>query len=220
MPSKSNAAATAAGSFTSNVAFRVAAIDYPRLMRTAPEVLKEKLEQATKKWSAKMIEILVLKRLTKKGVQPPGGGLAVRSGTLRRSFDATVTELGKVGWRAVIFSDVKYAAIHEFGGTIRARKSKYLTIPLPPMLTATGVLRQSARSVPDTFVFKSKRGNLFIARTDANGKLELLFLLRTEVYIPARMGLRAMLAKEGTPLQIELVKKAIAAALRAIGKGK
>jgi hypothetical protein len=47
------------------------------------------------------------------------------------------------------------------GGTITAKKSKYLTIPLAP--EAYG---RKARRFPDLFVIKSKKGNLLLVKPD------------------------------------------------------
>ena len=47
------------------------------------------------------------------------------------------------------------------GGTIRAKRSKYLTIPLVAEAYA-----RSARRFPDLFVIKSKKGNLLLVKPD------------------------------------------------------
>jgi len=73
---------------------------------------------------------------------------------------------------------VKYARKQDVGGKIVA-KGKYLTIPFP------GV-KGTARSQPGkTFFFKSRAGNLILARTQGKGKLVPLFLLKKSVTIPA-----------------------------------
>jgi phage gpG-like protein len=83
---------------------------------------------------------------------------------------------------------VKYARIHEFGGTITPKKAQYLAIPMAAAKTGTGVSRyESPRQVPGLFVFKSKAGNLLLARREGKkGKLKLFFVLKKSVKIPAR----------------------------------
>lgn len=82
----------------------------------------------------------------------------------------------------------KYA-VHERGATITAKKAKYLTIPLPAALRPNGTpLRPSARDWDNTFVGKSKKGNLLIFRKTDNGIVPL-YALKKQVKIPARLGL-------------------------------
>jgi hypothetical protein len=57
-----------------------------------------------------------------------------------------------------------YSRIHEYGGTTKPIRAKYLTIPMDTLKTKAGVARITARDLPrnQTFVAKSKKGNLFI----------------------------------------------------------
>jgi hypothetical protein len=76
--------------------------------------------------------------------------------------------------------DVKYARIQDEGGIIKAKNIKYLTIPFP------GVKGTSDNYRGNSFVFKSKAGNLIIATKTGKGqKLKPLFLLKKQVTIPA-----------------------------------
>lgn len=77
------------------------------------------------------------------------------------------------------------AGIHEYGCNITASKAKYLTVPM----TAQAAGRK-AKSFSNTFVYTSKNGNKFIARS-VNGELELLYWLTKSVHIPERSFLRA-----------------------------
>ena len=84
----------------------------------------------------------------------------------------------------------KYAEIHETGGVIRP-KGKVLAIPVGNALTPAGVARFGPRDVPDGFWRKSKNGNLvFLAPKGAGGELEVLFVGKTSVTIPARAPMR------------------------------
>jgi hypothetical protein len=81
-------------------------------------------------------------------------------------------------------------AFHEEGGTIQARKSKYLTIPLPAALDAQGMpLKRRARDWKHTFVARSKRGNLLIFQKMPSGDILPLYVLKTSVRIPKRLGM-------------------------------
>jgi phage gpG-like protein len=83
-----------------------------------------------------------------------GIDLNVRTGALRRSFGVTVSGSNLNDLSASNYTDSKYAPIHQYGGTIRA-KNKYLRVPGGPYLnipsnnnqTPSGVTRMSAGQV-------------------------------------------------------------------------
>jgi hypothetical protein len=85
--------------------------------------------------------------------------------------------------------DVKYARIQDEGGEIRPKGHPFLTIPMPGV---TG----KARDYKDSFVAFSEKGQWMIARsTGANkDKLEVLFLLRRKVRLPATRWFTKILA--------------------------
>jgi phage gpG-like protein len=148
------------------------------------------------------------------GSNKSGPGLSVRyrQGHLARSFGWDVNAGdGKAIVMRVFSAGVPYANIHEFGGTVKpAGGRKYLTIPIADNLRANGTPKfPSARRLMDdpsrdTFIFKSKRGNLLIAEPSItkggkrryvkgpNGekkeKLKLLFALKPSVTIRPRLG--------------------------------
>jgi len=97
---------------------------------------------------------------------------------------------------------VGYLRTHEYGATIRAKRAKYLTIPLPPALNPDGTpKKRSARDWHDTFVITSKAGNLLIVQKRA-GRIVPLYVLKKEVTIPARLGMRDTL-QAGLPLFVD-----------------
>lgn len=133
--------------------------------------------------------------------------LKTRTGALRSSISSVVTESGgniialigsgvRQGRRATYDASsgrwnadgrLPYADIHETGGIVKPRNSKYLAIPLPAALTAAGVLKKRPRDYSDTFVRKSKGGNLMIfQKVGQRGKIRALFVLKKSVTIPAR----------------------------------
>jgi len=97
--------------------------------------------------------------------------MKMRSGLLRSSIRSKVVD-ESTGWTVTLSAgdkqQVKYAHIQEFGGTVQGRP--WLRIPLRPALTGRGGLvdRFAGESLRATgipwFVFKSRKGELFIAR--------------------------------------------------------
>lgn len=82
-----------------------------------------------------------------------------------------------------------YMLIQEFGGKIGG-KGKLLTIPLPAALDGRGIpLHDNPRAWENTFVGKSRNGNLIIFQRRLS-QIVPLYVLRSTVYIPARLGLR------------------------------
>jgi len=103
-----------------------------------------------------------------------GGPLRNRTGMLRRSIRhrfAAGSRLQDI--RLTCYSDgVVYAPIQEFGGVIRPKNARFLTIPLPPALTAAGVARFSARQL-----IAANPGRTYFVRLDSG---ELLLVLRPD----------------------------------------
>ena len=144
-----------------------------------------------------------------------------RSGALANAYRVYRTTESSLDGSAGIRSGVRgseYAKMQEFGGTIRPKRGKDLTIPTTAALTPSGVLsgrykiRKSGTGYTtdagDTFLFKSRRGNLLIGikktktkgfgagvvqRAVASGRgkdreLTAFYVLRRQVRIPARFG--------------------------------
>jgi hypothetical protein len=94
--------------------------------------------------------ILLVERALKGNVS--GSALNVRSGRLRSSLGSKVEAddnglVGTVGSGVRSGDRVKYANIHEGGGTITPRIKQFLTIPLDAAKTPSGVTRFSADDV-------------------------------------------------------------------------
>lgn len=128
------------------------------------------------------------------GTSPAGvfpGTLSKRSGRLLASLDDGNIFVGSGGPDAVLLSYTLdgIAAVHERGATIRAKNVKYLTIPLPAALNSNGTpKRPNARSWPNTFVQRSRKGNLLIFQKQAGGRIIPLYVLKREVKIPKRLA--------------------------------
>lgn len=121
------------------------------------------------------------------------GRLNRRSGRLMKSLRVRVFPGSKTIEQVAgeIGTQSPYAGVHEYGATIRPKRSKYLAIPLPAALDSRGVpKRRGPRSWKNTFVAKSKAGNLIIfqRRRGVKGIIPL-YVLKKEVTIPPRLGL-------------------------------
>jgi hypothetical protein len=121
-----------------------------------------------------------------------GNSLSRRSGDLVASLKAAAQVIGSdMSSLHATLGGVFYARIQEEGGTIVPKKAKYLTIPLPAALNANGTpKKQKARDWDKTFIIESKKGNLLIVRREGKA-LTPLYVLKTQVYIPPRLNLRA-----------------------------
>ena len=95
--------------------------------------------------------------------------------------------------------------IHETGGVITAKSGRYLTIPLPAALDSRGVpLRPSARDWDNTFVQRSRKGNLIIFQKRSQGIVPL-YVLKSSVTIKPRLGMESAFMSEIPVLQERLL---------------
>lgn len=78
--------------------------------------------------------------------------------------------------------DVPYAAVHEYGATIRPKRARYLTIPLAANKTAGGDVRMAPRMIRNAFFVRSRRGNLLMMDPQRGP----MFVLVNQVKVPAR----------------------------------
>lgn len=131
------------------------------------------------------------------------GRIKSRNGAMRNQLKSGRRPKGSgtPGTVSETFLVRSWIAIHETGGTITPKQSRYLTIPMPAALRADGTLkRRSAASWSGrykTFVLTSKKGNKFIAYRKRDGSLVLLYHLAPEVRMKKRLDLlRAIKAHE------------------------
>lgn len=141
-------------------------------------------------------------------------GLAKRTGELARSFQMSLAGETLADAKLRIWTTSPYAKIHEYGGTIRPVKGKWLTIPLPGAATKAGVARGGARDFENTFFAWSKNGNLILFQKGKGkkGKPTPLFVLKEEVTIPARLGFRALWSSTALERKIR-VREAVRVAM-------
>ena len=152
-----------------------------RKLKQLPDVLNLGLRKGLQEFLFDVID-RARKKLT-------GDVLKVGRGWLRNSLYSQIEEttdriLGRFGTK-----DIVYARIHEFGGLILPRRSRYLAIPLP------GTRFKPAEYL-NTFVARSKAGNLLIfqkAQGRGGETIKPLFVLKKYVVMPERSYLRSSL---------------------------
>lgn len=149
--------------------------------------------------------------------------IQTRSGALRRSFDFALRGSGADAELRMFSAGLPYARTQEYGGTIRPKNKRYLTVPLPDALTAGGNLKGGARLVQrgstrtgrpkyvtadgqPTSIFRSKRGALLIGSRARNGRTLLLYTLREQVNLRPRLGFRQVFETYTAPLLLDLMR--------------
>ena len=109
-----------------------------------------------------------------------------RTGQLRRTIGMKLLPQGSDAYKLEVgTTGSKYARILEKGGVIRPVRKKMLTIPLP------GV-KGWARNYDNTFIQRSRKGNLLIFQKVGKG-IKPLFVLKDRVRIPAFMWMEKSL---------------------------
>lgn len=119
--------------------------------------------------------------------QSKGKSVNARSGELSRSWLTMLQGTNLRTLVAEVFTTSKYARIHQFGGVIRPKRAKYLTIPTKFNQTPRGNTRTGARHLVNSFVKRSKKGNLLIFQSQPSGDIKPMFVLKKQVTIPKRL---------------------------------
>lgn len=192
--------------------------------RVFARAIKKDWDGAAKVLSTELREFLdgVAQALVERhsGAWPAGtteNTLSKRSGSLLNTIVQSVNVEGQTFQtiRGTIGGS-RIAAVQEFGATIRPKNAKFLTVPLPAALNSDGTpKKKSAREWQNTFVARSKAGNLIIFQRQGT-QIVPLYVLKTSVKIPPRLGLRKTL-EVGIP---HFVDKSMDALVRAIMAAK
>lgn len=103
-----------------------------------------------------------------------------RTGAIAHGVESRIG-LMRLGARGRALS---YGATHEEGAVIHGKP--WLAIPLPSIRRPSGLAPPTSEFRADSFVYKSRRGNLLIARRRADKSIENLYVLRRSVSVPAR----------------------------------
>lgn len=97
--------------------------------------------------------------------------------SLSRRLRGSITWVAEAA-KVEVGTNVVYAAIHQFGGTIRAKNGPFLSIPVTPAARAAG----SPRNMAGLHVATTLKGQYILV--DQKGTTQ--YLLRHQVTIPAR----------------------------------
>lgn len=169
-------------------------------VRSEPKAVHKEMRPAFEKWGSNW----------QKGVQArlEGGDLKSRTGALKRSIQQRVTggSLDELTLRMESAGNLAYARAQEFGGVIRPKTSKYLTIPTSFNKKASGAADfTSARALisahpNDTFFRRTDKGRLFLFWNDPTKKE---VVSRTRKFSDLRAG---SVAKGAAVPMFQLVK--------------
>lgn len=143
--------------------------------------------------------------------------LSKRSGRLIASIQESVKITGtSFGDLQGYIGAASPAAVHEYGATIKPKTAKFLTVPLPAALDSRGLpLKKRARDWDNTFVAKSRKGNLLIFQRRGT-QVVPLYVLKSSVTIPPRLGMGKTL-QTGIPYFVDRAMDAMVANI-ALGK--
>lgn len=119
--------------------------------------------------------------------------LAMRSGrgldSVFKSIKVSINNGRNGSWLVQGQVSTGKLSIHETGGTLRPETGKYMALPLRAALSPSGVpLKSGPRQWDNTFVRRTRNGNLIIFRKD-RGTVVPLYLLSQSVTIPPRLRL-------------------------------
>jgi|GEM_PF-1881729 len=123
-----------------------------------------------------MSGLVVIGNAAKRKVKSQG---LIKTRTLIRSIHEEIISQSGDRAEGQIGTNLEYAAIHEFGGVVKPKTSKYLAIPV-------GSYTGSPRTHADLKLRKTVKGNLVMV--DASGKVQ--YVLKKSVEIPARPYMR------------------------------
>ena len=187
--------------------------------------LPKRIDEAAKRGihkAALLVHRRVQERLTGRG--PGNESLHVRSGKLLQALNTSAPEFVSGSWQARVgFRQGpagKYAPVHEYGATIRAKK-RLLAIPTRFARTAAGVARTiTPRDYEGFWTTRlgSKHYSSPIFFGTAGGRLLPLFIGKREVRIPARKPLRASLSERRQVIR-DTVREEVTRALATVAGG-
>lgn len=113
-----------------------------------------------------------------------------KTGNLGRSI---ITKFKDDHLTGLVGTNIVYARIHEFGGFIRPKQAKNLTIPLNRKAELT-TAREMFATNPKRMFFANPKGNLILFMNMGKGvPPQAMYVLKKEVYIPPRPYMRPSL---------------------------
>lgn len=155
------------------------------------DTISEKLGRFLPRAIEKLVEMVAYEVRQQILANVTGNVLKVRSGQLRNSWSGNpeMFRRGTASYAMLRSQGTPYAAIHEFGGTIRPKKAKHLWIPLNAMKTATGASRATPRELlsnPQSLGYDGTFTRKGIVFGKQKKEIIPLFVLVDSVEIPAR----------------------------------
>ena len=186
--------------------FEAAADDILKSLAAAPDRAAKRVSQDLMKALQRVAKGLADKHGTPwtPGEQT-GDTLHARSGKGMASIAQSIRVSGSTLDALTGSIDTGDMTIHETGGTITARNSKYLAIPLPDALDARGLpIMPSARDWPGTFVQRSRAGNLIIFQRKGR-RIIPLYVLKPSVTIRPRLRMEEAVQGEMPWFQERLI---------------
>ena len=197
-----------------------------KALAAAPKLLAKScafgFEQIGDAYVAEMQDVFTAQPSGKFGGNKTASKLINRTGALRQTLRHRVfnkTDLKQLSLRVTI-GDAQtghYAKLQEEGGTIKPKRARKLAIPLPDNKTTAGRTRFAPRDVPGGFILPLP-SNTFIARKGDDGQLELMYVLKDQVTVPARLGFRKRFrSKRNRQLRNRIMRERINRALQRAG---
>ena len=149
--------------------------------------------------------------------QAYGDKLQNRTGATRRGIGYATRDN-----ELTVYAEGVHVKVQEFGGTIRPKRRKYLTIPTKSALTPSGALKGGARLVgghrtadgEPTFIIRARSGFMYIAVRTKTGKVKALYRLASQVTIQPRLNFRRTFYQDTIPFMQQQLD---AAAKEAVG---
>ena len=136
--------------------------------------------------------------------------LRSRTGQLVRSIRGEVTEAGdllELRLSAGRDRQLRYAAMQEYGGTIRPKRARWLTIPVGAALTPAGVPRYASAREAGQLRFVPIDGARALLVRDRRGRSDILYVLRKRSTIREKSFMRDAFSAATRDLQDRLSGK-------------
>jgi len=156
-------------------------------------LLPDAVHRANKRAMRMSIRAIARHIAKSKFARPGGEGspLHARTGQLARDIILSTEEANAVQEVGdtiigIIGSNLPYARIHEFGGTIQPKKAKWLTIPTQFNLTERGIMRIPPRQVKGAFFVKVENNLIMFGESPVESGIVPMFVLKKRVDIPKR----------------------------------
>jgi len=131
-------------------------------------------------------------------------------GTLAASVTHQILKVAGLAVTGVVGTNLVYAAIHEFGGTITPKNADWLTIPFADV-------QGRAKDYTNTFFAWSKNHNLILFQRTGKGEAKPLFVLVKKTEIPARPYLNPALT-ENKELIVQRVGESLKRSLERVAR--